>query len=216
MELLRKKIDQLKKKHERGEVEFLEENLKQLFIDLKNFTTPDLLNESIFTLRDGTMFLEEKIKEFERFISYLNNKEIVISYIKKCKEDKQLSNLLTQNIHSPVLFPRMSVSFLTESFNRLVKNKPTREKRGALEIPRGYSPKSADLLQEQGEPFKIGMKDFYFRIKNVLPATIPEIMQTANNLDDYYRDFTYLLHLIQKNYLYYDKKSENIYVRDAM
>jgi len=212
-EKLLKKIQKIQNEFSEGKISILDEDLKKIFLDLKNITTPEKLRESINLMEGGTGLLQKKISEFEKFILILNKKEEIYTLLQNTEEDGKLSHYITQSYQNPFSIPHFSMSFLMESFQKLVKRKKKRNKTTSLSVPDDFKQKTGDILNVDDSTFKQNLNIFFKKIKKDLPSTLEEILRRFENVDQYYEHFTYLLHLIQKGYLYYDKEERKIHAR---
>ncbi len=205
------KLSSLKSKLKNGNISLLDEHFQDLFIDLKGLITPQELPESIGVMQDGVFMLEKKIEEFERYISFLNKKDLIFNFIENCKDDGELAQVLLSNYEIPISMPHFSSGFLIESYVKLVENKKSRKSDINITHPEDYSPHETELPNAFDEPFREQMITYFNTIRATLPLSLDDLLNENLDVSEYYENFTYILHLIQKDYLTYNKNDEKVY-----
>ena len=205
--MLLERTTQLKHQMESKHISLIEEELKSIFIDLKNLISPNDLDLGIAVMENGTLILEQKIEEVKRFINYLSQKDQIIQFLTSSATDQQLETILSQVWHCPIKIPYLSLDYINEKWIKLVKNKTQRKQNQFSELP-AINEKSVVPLTEFTDPFEKQMQNFLIFIIPILPASLDKILNKLGDIEQYFEQFSLILHLLQEGFLHYEKKTQ--------
>jgi len=205
---LLERISFLKNQVLMGKKALLDEDLESLFVEFKDLISESELETSIQIMDNGTIILEQKLEELRNFISNISQKNQILEYLKNSSSDESFTKILNKAWQSPLLLPHFSLSFLMKSFERLVLNK----KSSNLDIifkdkPILETPDIKDL-PEIDKPYKMKMFGYLNLIQPLLPATLEKIIDDNHSIENYYENFSYILHLLQLGYLSFTKNTQ--------
>ncbi len=194
-----------------GKKSLLDEDLESLFIEFKDLISESELETSIQIMNDGTIILEKKLEELRDFISIISQKNQILEYLKNSSSDEAFSKILNIIWQSPLLLPHFSLSFLTKSFERLVLNKKSSNLGIFFKDKPNLASPDIRELPEIDKPYKIKMFEYLNSIQPILPTTLEGLLNKNLFIDDYYKYFSYILHLLQLGYLTYNKSSKQFF-----
>jgi hypothetical protein len=211
---LLERINFLKNQVLLGKKSLLDEDLEIFFVEFKDLISESDLETSIQIMNNGTIILEQKLNELRDFISFISQKNQILEYLKKSSSDEVFTKMLNKNWQSPLLLPHFSLSFLSKSFERLVLNKRSTNL-GIIfkDKPELASPEIRELPEIE-KPYKMKMFGYLNSIRQILPATLDDLTDDAQSIDDYYDNFSYILHLLQLGYLTYNKSSKQFFLNE--
>ncbi|WP_371801649.1 hypothetical protein [Candidatus Lokiarchaeum ossiferum] len=201
------KTTRLKDRMEMDHISLIEEDLKSIFIELKELISPSDLDLGISVMQNGTLMLEQKIEEVKRFINYLTQKDQIFQFITSTATDHQLATILSQVWHEPIQLPYLSMNYLVGNWAKLVRDKKIHHTKSIQEIS-PIEKKTVGSFTDFSDPFEEQMLSYLDRIKPILPATMEEILGHFDNPDQYFEQFSFILHLLQEGYLYFNKSTQ--------
>ena len=163
---------------------------------------------------NGTIILEQKLEELRQFISFVSQKNKMLLFFKKNPPEEIFSEILKKTWCSPLFLPQFSQIFLIKSYEKLVLKKNRRKYENTIErIPFLEEPGKLDL-PEMDKPFKIKMLEYFRRINSILPATLELILSDDESNENYYENFSYLLHLLKLGFLTYNNTSKQFFFNE--
>ena len=101
----------------------LDRDLAGFFEELQALISPDEIEVALDIINDGTIILEEKLNQIKEFISFLTQKEKILKYLQNMPEDIILADKISQIWIPPIVIPNIAVSYIENSWNRLIGNK---------------------------------------------------------------------------------------------
>lgn len=206
LQQLYEKTQILKHQWTTGQVTLIDQNIGEIFEELRKSVEPQELETGVAVMENGTLFLGEKIHEINQFIAHLIEREKILEVLKDAS-DSQLNSLLMQCWTQNITIPHLSVNFLLQSYTHLVSHKSLRKKvilPSISDLPIEHS----EIGMESGEPFEVQMNAYFAQIQPKLPCNLPRLFQNATNPTQYYELFSFFLHLLHKGLIYYNKNTK--------
>lgn len=183
-------------------------------MELKDLISPNDLDLGISIMKNGTLMLGHKIDEVKRFINFLTQKDQIFQYLTKSASDQQLEMLLSKVWHSPIQLPFLSLNHLNEAWIRLVSNKADRQQKAVTELPM-IDEKTIASLTDFRDPFEDQMQTYLTTISSTLPASLEDILGDYGDSNLYFEQFSFILHLLQDGYLYFNKDTHLFTIGDT-
>ncbi len=208
-EEINKKIDIIKKKVFTGEISILDLELVSLFDNIKNSLNIYNINNYSMTFKSAFQLLSQKFEELKTFLSYLDNKDKFLTFLKTDPKDSEIYELLNECWRDVFTIDLLSLNFLEYSKERLINEKRTSfeiEKVDRIDIRENF------LLEITGKKFTDKMMVFFEKIKSKLPCSYDEIFIDDDEQLKIYENFVYLLHLLQLGKIKYQKETNFLYL----
>ncbi len=206
---INKIIEDIKIRVLSGEVSLLDIELVPIFENLKDSLNIHNINRYSTTYMNAFQLLSQKFEELKRFLNYLDNKDIFLSYLKTNPKDTEIIELLGDCWKEPFTINTLSFDFLEYSRERLVANKGEPLK---IEPIDRISVKEEFLLEIHDKKFTEKMNKFFDSINDKLPCSYDDIFDGEENQIKVFEYFVYLLHLLQLGKLKYQKETNFIYL----
>jgi len=208
-EELNKKIECIKTKVLSGEISLLDIELASIFENLKDSLNIYNINNYSITYKSAFQLLSQKFEELKIFLSYLDNKDKFLAFLKTNPKDTEIFQLFEDCWRNPFTIDVLSLKFLKYSTDRLATKK---------EEPLVFKPidkmeiKENFLLELPSERFTEKMLAFYEKIKNRLPCLYDEIYEDEHDQLRVFENFVFLLHLLQLGKIKYQKETNFLYL----
>jgi hypothetical protein len=203
------KTSELKVQMLKGEISLINEDLKSIFNELQQNIQPSELETAVLIMDDGTVMLEKKLEEINRFIYNLIEKDSILNYLKKSSDD-QLADNLKAFWQFPFKIHHFSIKFLQESWSRLIGNRHPRTRNQIPQITDINTEQLTDFISNANEPFEEQMHAFYSSIYSKLPCNVSDLFSMVQSIDQYFEYFSYFLHLLHNGLLIYDKENQTV------
>jgi hypothetical protein len=166
------------------------------------------LDIGLHIMDNGTLMLGQKVEEIKKFIFFLTQKDQILNFLSNTEDDDHLASMLTSKWRVPIILPALSSQFLSESWSKLVEHKSQKERVDDLKFHPDLPEKTQDVYINADQPFDVQMVSFLNSIASKLPATLDKLLEDDTTGDDYFEHFSYILHLLQCDYLTFDKNSK--------
>ena len=193
-------------------IDLLEKDLVDFFEELKNLVSPDDINLVVEIMGNGTLALEEKLKQIREFISTLTYKENLLSFFQSEQNDHNINEKLMKSWHNPVYLPNLSPEYLIDSWSNLVNRKSKGKLVNFPQNPPNIKQKKIGNFINEEQMFKERMISYYEKIKKKLPIKLENLLAIYSDNKEYYIHFSMILYLLQEGYLFYDRV-ENILIQ---
>jgi len=203
------KIETIKTKVLSGEISLLDIELVSIFESLKDSLNIYNINNYSMTYKSAFQLLSQKFEELKIFLSYLDNKDKFLAFLKTNPKDTEIFQLFEDCWRDPFTVDALSLKFLEYSRDRLVikKGEPLEiEPIDKVEIKENF------LLELSSENFTEKMLAFYEKIKNRLPCLYDEIFEDEHDQLKIFENFVFLLHLLQIGKIKYQKETNFLYL----
>jgi hypothetical protein len=204
-----KKIEKIKNSVLSGEISLLDIELVSLFESMKDSLNIYNINRYSTTYKSAFQLLIQKFEELKALLSYLDNKDKFLAYLKTNPKDSEIYNLLSDCWRKPFNIEALSLNFLEYSKDRLISNKVIPIK---IEPISKIEPKENFLLEIPDQKFTEKMMAFFEEIKDKLPCTYDEIFIDYVKQLKIYENFVFLLHLLQLGKIKYQKETNFLYL----
>jgi len=208
-EELNKKIEIIKTKVLSGEISLLDIELVSIFENLKDSLNIYNINNYSITYKSAFQLLSQKFEELKIFLSYLDNKDKFLAYLKKNPKDSEIFQLLEDCWRDPFTIDTLSLNFLEYSKDRLIQKKGEPY---AIEPIDKVEIKEDFLLELPKEKFTEKMLAFFEKTKNRLPCLYEEIFEDELDQLKIFENFVFLLHLLQLGKIKYQKETNFLYL----
>ena len=185
----------------------LDRDLAGFFEELKTLISPDEIEVALDIINDGTIILEEKLNQIKEFISFLTQKEKILQYLQNMPDDNILTEKISKIWISPIVVPNIAVSYLEDSWIRLIGNKSTKIKFQLPTKPPQIQTKITTLLKTEEKMFEERLMEYLSEIQSRLPATLNIILSSEKNEQVYYEHFSMILYLLQEGFITYNPKN---------
>ncbi|MFX1419695.1 MAG: hypothetical protein ACFE9N_12310 [Promethearchaeota archaeon] len=165
---LNKKIEIIKTKVLSGEISLLDIELVSIFKNLKDSLNIFNINNYSMTYKSAFHLLSQKFEELKIFLSYLDNKDKFLAFLKTNPKDIEIFQLFGDCWRNPFTVDVLSLEFMEYSKNRLVAKKGEPlviEAIDKVEIKENF------ILELTSEKFTDKMLAFYEKIKDRLPCS---------------------------------------------
>jgi len=208
-EEMNKKIDIIKKKVLTGEISLLDLELVSLFDNIKDSLNIYNINNYSMTFRGAFQLLSQKFEELKTFLSYLDNKDKFLTFLKTNPKDSEIYELLNECWRDTFTIDLLSLNFLEYSKERLITEKGAPfeiEKVDRIDVRENF------LLEIAGKKFTDKMMAFFEKIISKLPCSYDEIFIDDDEQLIIYENFVYLLHLLQLGKIKYQKETNFLYL----
>ncbi|MFX1308783.1 MAG: hypothetical protein ACFE9M_09170 [Promethearchaeota archaeon] len=206
---LNKKIESIKTKVLSGEISLLDIELVSIFENLKDSLNIYNINNYSMTYKSAFQLLSQKFEELKIFLSYLDNKDKFLAFLKKNPKDTEIFQLFEGCWRDPFTVDALSLKFLEYSKDRLItkKGEPL-----VIEPIDKIETKENFLLELPSEKFTEKMLAFYEKIKSRLPCLYDEIFIDEHDQLKIFENFVFLLHLLQLGKIKYQKETKFLYL----
>jgi len=208
-EELNKKIEGIKTKVLSGEVSLLDIELVSLFENLKDSLNIFNINNYSMTYKNAFQLLSQKFEELKIFLSYLDNKDKFLAFLKTNPKDTEIFQLFEDCWRDPFTIDALSLEFLEYSKDRLAARKGEAlviEPINKVEIKENF------ILELTSGKFTEKMLAFYETIKDRLPCSYDEIFEDEKDQLRIFENFVFLLHLLQIGKIKYQKETNFLYL----
>lgn len=206
---INEKIENIKKKVLSGEASLLDIELVSLFDDIKDTLNIYNINKYSMTFKKAFQLLSQKFEELKIFLSYLDNKDKFLTFLKKNPNDLELYELLDDCWREPFTLNTLSLNFLDYSKDRLITQKKAPLTFESIEKT---IVRERFLLEIPDKRFSEKMMSFFEVIKKKLPCSYEEIFVDEDDQLKIYENFVFLLHLLQLGKLKYQKDTNFLYL----
>ena len=215
---LKDRTETLREMLNRGEISLLEEDLKKIFTELKvHLQSKNIsLTKGIQIMESGTELLDNKIDELTTLISILTREDHVIEFLESFESDTDLKRILNTFWRDPIRLPQFSLGFLKKSYERLVTNKPQRQSNVLDLMKEDFDEKPINVVENNEFEFQHQIEQYLYSIQNKFPNTLEQILEDDTEGDEYFDHFSYILHLLQNNYLIFDKKTKIFHLTEKL
>ncbi|MFW9998553.1 MAG: hypothetical protein ACFE9Q_01450 [Candidatus Hodarchaeota archaeon] len=208
---INKKIEDIKKKVLSGELSLLDVELFPIFENLKDSLNIYNIDKYSITYTSAFKLLSQKFEELKIYLSYLDNKDKFINFIKTNPKDFEISELLEDCWMKPFTIKTLSLEFLEYSIERLIADK---QDLFSIEPIDKIDIKTNFLLEIFDKKFTEKMDAFFESIKHKLPCSYDEIFDGEEDQIKIFEYFVYLLHLLQLGRLNYQKETNFLYLQE--
>jgi hypothetical protein len=208
-EEINNKIEDIKSKILSREISLLDIELVPIFENLKNSLNIYNLNKYSITYKNAFQLLNQKFEELKVFLSYLDNKDKFLDFLKANPKDREIYQLFDDCWRSPFTIESLSFKFLEYSKSRLIDEKS--DPIVIKSIDKVYV-KDNFLLEIPSEKFTEKMMNFFEKVKRKLPCCYDDIFEDELDQIRIFEDFVYLLHLLQLNLIKYQKETNFLYL----
>ncbi|MCP4761147.1 MAG: hypothetical protein GY870_05155 [archaeon] len=165
------------------------------------------LEKGVSLLGDTSDIFKQKIDKIQEYINRIAFDDTFKVFLTNYKDEESLFSAILQKCwRSPLTIETISLNYLDSSFKRWANRKINYEKKEFLEPKKVNYSGTFDL--EYDLPFQKSLSEFFSSIEKKLPCKLSDILSEALNMDDYYNWFIYILHLIQKHRIVYNKDNE--------
>jgi len=206
---INKKIENIKKSVLSGEISLLEVELVSLFETMKDSLNIYNINEYSTTYKSAFQLLIQKFEELKALLSYLDNKDKFLAYLKTNPKDSDIYELLNDCWTKPFIIDTLSINFLEYSTDRLITGKNISQK---IEPISKVEVKENFLLEIPDKRFTEKMMAFLEEIRKKLPCSYDEIFIGYVNQLKIFENFVFLLHLLQLGKIKYQKETNFLYI----
>ncbi|MHA1520455.1 MAG: hypothetical protein ACTSRK_09755 [Promethearchaeota archaeon] len=203
------RMAQIQLKVEQGHLSLLDIDLIPIFQQITENLSPDEILLGLSAMQSGTSILGLKIEEIRNFIIFLSHKDLIVAYLTSLSSDEEYYHVLIDHWESPLKLAAISSEFLQSSYSSLVSNKPIRvEKKNKSGILETGILKEFNELEVSGLSMKKELEIFLTLIIPKLPQSFSDLLSIYTAEEDYFRHFSYILHLTQEGSLYYDNSTK--------
>ena len=208
-EELNNRIESIKNKVLAGEISLLDVELVPIFENLKDSLTIYNISKYSSTYKSAFQLLSQKFEELKIFLSYLDNQDKFLKFLKSNPKDIEIYQLFEDCWRDPFIIDTLSLEFLEYSKDRLVTKKPEPLK---IEHLDKINLKETFLLEIPEKRFTDKMLAFFNSIKDKLPCSYEEIFEDESDQQKIFENFVYLLHLLQLGKIKYQKETNFLYL----
>lgn len=192
-----------------GYISLLNLELVPLFNDIKDHLTINNIHHGSETYVHLSKLLNKKFEELKILLSSLDNKTIFSHYLKLNPTDEQINHLLSNCWTKPFTINSLSMKFLELSKSKLSLNKRISYK---IEHPTKVKINQDFFLEIPSQEFTEKMIGFFDQIKEKLPCSFDRIFEDEQDQILIYKNFVYLLHLLQLGKIKYQKDTNFLYI----
>ena len=192
-----------------GNINLLNLELVPLFNAIKEHLTIYNIHQGSGTYGQLTKLLNEKLEELKLLLNSLDDKTIFSHYLNLNPTDEQINNLLNKCWNKPFIINSLSIKFLKLSKNKLSLNKKISYK---IEHLTKLKTNQDFFLEVPSQEFIEKILDFFNQIKKKLPCSFESIFEDEQNQIAIYKNFVYLLHLLQSGKIKYQKDTNFLYI----
>ncbi|MFX0023318.1 MAG: hypothetical protein ACFE9S_13410 [Candidatus Hermodarchaeota archaeon] len=206
---INKKIENIKSSILSGKVSLLDVELVSLFESMKDSLNIYNINRYSTTYKSAFQLLIQKFEELKALLSYLDNKDKFLAYLKTNPKDSEIYDLLSDCWRIPFNIEALSLNFLDYSKDRLIIDKDVSikiESISKIEVRENF------LLEIPNQKFTEKMMIFFEEIKDKLPCSYDEIFIDYVKQLKIYENFVFLLHLLQLGKIKYQKDTNYLYL----
>ena len=208
-EELNNRIESIKNKVLAGKISLLDVELVSIFENLKDSLTIYNISKYSSTYKSAFQLLSQKFEELKIFLSYLDNQDKFLKFLKSNPKDIEIYQLFEDCWRDPFIIDTLSLEFLEYSKDRLVTKKPEPLK---IEHLDKINLKETFLLEIPEKRFTDKMLAFFNSIKDKLPCSYEEIFEDESDQQKIFENFVYLLHLLQLGKIKYQKETNFLYL----
>jgi len=208
-EELNNRIESIKNKVLAGEISLLDVELVPIFENLKDSLTIYNISKYSSTYKSAFQLLSQKFEELKIFLSYLDNQDKFLKFLKSNPKDIEIYQLFEDCWRDPFIIDTLSLEFLEYSKDRLVTKKTEPLK---IEHLDKINLKETFLLEIPEKRFTDKMLAFFNSIKDKLPCSYEEIFEDEFDQRKIFENFVYLLHLLQLGKIKYQKETNFLYL----
>ena len=208
-EELNNRIESIKNKVLAGEISLLDVELVPIFENLKDSLTIYNISKYSSIYKSAFQLLSQKFEELKIFLSYLDNQDKFLKFLKSNPKDIEIYQLFEDCWRDPFIIDTLSLEFLEYSKDRLVTKKPEPLK---IEHLDKINLKETFLLEIPEKRFTDKMLAFFNIIKDKLPCSYEEIFEDEFDQRKIFENFVYLLHLLQLGKIKYQKETNFLYL----
>ncbi|TKJ18071.1 MAG: hypothetical protein CEE43_18845 [Promethearchaeota archaeon Loki_b32] len=208
-EEINNKIESIKNRVLAGEISLLDIDLVPIFENIKDSLTIYNISKYSSTYISAFQLLSQKFEELKIFLSYLDNQDKFLKFLKSNPKDIEIYQLFEDCWRDPFIIDALSLKFLEYSKDRLVTEKPEPLK---IEHLDKINLKETFLLEIPEKRFTDKMLAFFNVIKDKLPCSYEEIFENERDQIKIFENFVYLLHLLQLNKIKYEKNTNMLYL----
>lgn len=205
-----KELEELQLNHDQGKISFMDQDLIPIFQNLTKHLSPDEIELGLAIMHQGTSILSLKIEEIRNFILFVSQKDLIMRYLEQ-SSDLEQSSLLINYWAPPFLTFSLNSEFLFESFDSLVTNKPTRFPKPPRALLDQEIEKEVNDFEIEQETLQNELETFLISLESKLPLSFTEILTPFTDLDDYFRHFSFVLHLSQEGLLEYHPQTKTFH-----
>lgn len=204
-----KKIESIKNKVYSGEISLLDVELVSIFTELKDTLNIHNLSKYSITYEKIFQLLNQKFEELKLLLSSLDNEKVFLNYLNSKPEDSEIYQLFEECWREPFTINTLSLDFLESSKEKLDKRKGETYK---IEHVDKIDFKDNFLLEIPTHKFTEKMMLFFNSIKDKLPCSYDEIFIEEKSQVKLFKNFVYLLHLLQLGKVQYQKVTGFLYL----
>ncbi len=206
---INKKIEDIKNSVLSGEISLLDVELVSLFETMKDSLNIYNINQYSITYKSAFQLLIQKFEELKALLSYLDNQDKFLAFLKTNPQDSDIYELLNDCWRKPFNIEVLSLNFLEYSKDRLITGKKIPIK---IEPIHKIDVRETFLLEIPDKKFTEKMMAFFEEIRNKLPCTYDEIFADYVKQLEIYENFVFLLHLLQLGKIKYQKETNYLYL----
>jgi hypothetical protein len=206
---INKKIEMIKNRVISGDVSLLDVELVSLFESMKDSLNIYNINKYSTTYMNAFELLIQKFEELKALLSYLDNKDKFLAFLKANPKDSEIYDLLSDCWRTPFCIDVLSLNFLEYSKDRLINDKDMPIK---IEPISKIDVKENFLLEIPDQKFTEKMMTFFEEIKDKLPCSYDEVFIDYVKQLKVYENFVFLLHLLQLGKIKYQKDTNFLYL----
>ncbi len=202
------KMARIQSQVEQGHISLLDIDLIPIFQQITENLSPEEILTGLSAMQSGTSILGLKIEEIRNFILFLSQKELILAYLTGISSDEEYYHVLINHWESPIQLATISSEFLQTSYSSLVSNKPIRMVKKSSGIIDTGARKEFTELEVTQLSIQKELEIFLSSLLPLLPQTFTVLLSTYTNAEEYFRHFSYILHLAQEGSLYYDSSTK--------
>jgi len=209
LEEIQKKVKKVHHDVLEGKISLLEYQLVPIFNQLRDSLNVSNINESSKTYIEACDLLDKKFEELKALLNSLDEEKRFKEYLKSGPEDREILALFSGCWLKTFNLEPLSYNFLESSKERLVFDKTasfTIQHLQKDEINGDF------ILKLPKHKFTEKMLNFYERIKKKLPCKFNEIFKDMETQIQIYKNFIYLLHLLQLKKIKYQSDTDTLYI----
>ncbi len=206
-----KKIEDIQKSVNLGEINLLDLELVPLFNDLRDTLNIKNLNEHSRTYKEAYNLLDHKFNELKSLLSSSNIEQKFLKYFELNPSDEEISSLFENCWRKAFAIDVLSYQFL-DSSKSLLK----REKRSPLESPTiEYEEYNEDfILKVPKLRYTEKMTQYLEEIKKKMPCSFNDIFEEEQDDINLCKNFVYILHLLQSGMIKFQKETNFLYLEE--
>lgn len=191
-----------------GSKDALNVDLYPIFQKFKRAIKPDNLEDSSTAFGKLCSIIETKFNELQRFLALFGQQKKFLSYLESGPSEIEIFELFQGCWYNTFNLNALSVDFLEKSNESLVGRKRLEYSIESVNIP---EKDQVMILEIPTGTFQEKIEEYFKEIQGKLPCNINQIFEESDTQDDIYEKFVYILHLIQRGQILYQKQTNFLY-----